>query len=328
MLKAPAIKPAHDSDDQLTSLDASGGQQVLYEDGTWIAVDAELEADLDDEHNSEDGDLNAQEECYRQLLGRFHALRNTYNKALSQDSTQSAHSAPAKPPRNRNAWLYTLDHEYPTLGQISQIDETTLYRGLEYCAYSIDRYDSISNEKSCWIWTLLAMVGDFGTLDHWKISRIRDLGHKAGQLSRKLHHGRQPEDHDGEVVAEDDKEAEIEDVKKDLQDNEEEAQGGGEECPTADVGDSDMEMSASEGQGKVDMNVEASDLEQARARLLAQLGDRLVQPGLPLSEGRSPFASDIAVVDLNTRVTIDMILTVVAECYGQRDLLRFREAWS
>jgi hypothetical protein len=32
-------------------------------------------------------------------------------------------------------------------------------------------------------------------------------------------------------------------------------------------------------------------------------------------------------VDLNTRVTIDMILTVVGECYGQRDLLRFRETW-
>jgi hypothetical protein len=30
---------------------------------------------------------------------------------------------------------------------------------------------------------------------------------------------------------------------------------------------------------------------------------------------------------LNTRVTVDMILTVVGDRYGQRDLLRFREVW-
>jgi hypothetical protein len=32
-------------------------------------------------------------------------------------------------------------------------------------------------------------------------------------------------------------------------------------------------------------------------------------------------------VDLNTRVTIDMILTVLIECYGQIDLQEFREVW-
>lgn len=113
---------------------------------------------------------------------------------------------------------------------------------------------------------------------------------------------------------------------------------------------------------------EPTTLEEARARLLAQLGDRLVQPHINGNTSASkPFASradaerhrresaraqgkDIAGVtrtthrdrnepvvapeiqqrpgpDLNSRVTIDMILTVVAECYGQRDLLRFREIW-
>jgi hypothetical protein len=31
--------------------------------------------------------------------------------------------------------------------------------------------------------------------------------------------------------------------------------------------------------------------------------------------------------DFNSKVTIDMILTVVAECYGQKDLLRYRDIW-
>jgi hypothetical protein len=29
----------------------------------------------------------------------------------------------------------------------------------------------------------------------------------------------------------------------------------------------------------------------------------------------------------NTRVTIDMIITIVGELYGQRDLLEFRDSW-
>ena len=124
---------------------------------------------------------------------------------------------------------------------------------------------------------------------------------------------------------------------------------------------------------RVTSRSEDGDLEQARARLLAQLGDRLVQPGMsspdesPVKgfhalsraeaerqrqeirrEGtcKTPVPRAVQTVsaqnktirrtkdktpltesDWNTRATIDMILTVVAECYGQRDLLEFREAW-
>jgi hypothetical protein len=37
---------------------------------------------------------------------------------------------------------------------------------------------------------------------------------------------------------------------------------------------------------------------------------------------------DVEIPDLNTRVTIDMILTVAAECYGQKDLLKYRDSWA
>jgi hypothetical protein len=153
-----------------------------------------------------------------------------------------------------------------------------------------------------------------------------------------------------------------------------------------------MSMSEDEKHGNSDD--EAVDLEKARARLLAQLGDRLVQPGIHTAEqssdskgshlssgqishdvtqeqGQSATRSfpsrveaerqrqlmreqerrkeaekekirvqqrdakavskdlshSMTAVDMNTRVTIDMILTVVAECYGQKDLLKFREVW-
>lgn len=116
---------------------------------------------------------------------------------------------------------------------------------------------------------------------------------------------------------------------------------------------------------------EGGALEKARARLLAQLGDRLVQPAVPSSDSPASFpllsraeaerqrqeirnhkpqtehvarasastsgpvytkrpgldSTPLTESELETKAAIDMILTVVAECYGQRDLLQFRGAW-
>ncbi|KAF2131953.1 hypothetical protein P153DRAFT_364417 [Dothidotthia symphoricarpi CBS 119687] len=332
LLVASAVDSTHDNSDRRTSLDAFGGQQALYRDGTWIAVDREFVASDDSEYDSDYHELDAQEECYKQLLGRFRALRNTYNEAHSQDPAQRKEAgferSDAQPPQSRHWWLYTLDREYPTLAQVFQMDDRTLYRGLEYCTHALDRFDTISGQKSCWIWTLLALAGDVGTLDHWKISRIRELGQKAGRLSRKLHSGQRFKDRQNEAVAEKGKEVDVDESTEVPEDNEQDVQEKEDEHPTTDANGSEVEMPVSEDGTHVDTNVEANDLEKARARLLAQLGDRLVQTGLPSSEDRKvPSDSNLPVVDSNTRVTIDMILTVVAECYGQRDLLSFREVW-
>jgi hypothetical protein len=42
-------------------------------------------------------------------------------------------------------------------------------------------------------------------------------------------------------------------------------------------------------------------------------------------ETGAPEASEDAVPNDNTKATIDMILTIVGELYGQRDLLQFRD---
>jgi hypothetical protein len=112
------------------------------------------------------------------------------------------------------------------------------------------------------------------------------------------------------------------------------------------------------------------EIEQARARLLAQLGDRLVQDQYQPVNDQAPDEDQAApnivqrpgehelkssnvstpshgallaaatisdelpanivpthVTDMNTIVTVDMILTVAAECFGQRDLLKYRRQW-
>jgi hypothetical protein len=138
----------------------------------------------------------------------------------------------------------------------------------------------------------------------------------------------------------------------------------GQDTVTEEAGDSDAEMVMSEDEGQSEGISGDGGLEEARARLLAQLGDRLVQSQIPLPDTppkqvshhlsrveaerqrqeirrgetqhntasrrltpKSQAITPLSESDWNTKAATDMILTVVAECYGQRDLLEFRAAW-
>ncbi|KAF2109714.1 hypothetical protein BDV96DRAFT_651685 [Lophiotrema nucula] len=98
---------------------------------------------------------------------------------------------------------------------------------------------------------------------------------------------------------------------------------------------SGSEMSMSED-GEIGDDEPCGNIDVARARLMAQLDDRLVPPSSSESssnrkkeQAELPEPEITATADLawNTMVTIDMIITVVGECYGQKDLLRFRNSW-
>jgi hypothetical protein len=485
-------------------------------------------------------DLDGQEQYYKALLRRYEALRDTLANADSKKLARFAEADPSrytdsKPPSTRKAWLRTLECDFPTLARVVHISEHNLFHALRYCAETLDRYEIISRQKSCWIWTLLALAGEVGTLDHYRIGRIRDLGHKAGQLGaclrsgarrRPVSDGGEDEDEDEEwsvdgegttgeneeqnadleanTVKNHDSDRILREAEEDGEDNEEVQEHSYDTHPNVPfalqnatdsisaqldgVGErktdmhpqveeendgsddsTDMSMSEDEGEirenGRVEVEAEAPNIEEARARLLAQLGDRLIQPSIPsakrskqsmqahhasrqgsrhyhnnkvcrdsdcyiavtktkedqrtegsglksapppvtvypsraeaemqrqkmrdealakvkvnesleyedtpatvrleatpafkLSEGSleaqtntnggaeaahsEPCLTDkvkakkgegpgadmevIDATDLNTRVTVDMILTIVGECYGQRDLLRFREVW-
>ncbi|KFY09497.1 hypothetical protein V492_05480 [Pseudogymnoascus sp. VKM F-4246] len=79
-------------------------------------------------------------------------------------------------------------------------------------------------------------------------------------------------------------------------------------------------------------------LEAARARILAQLGRAGDSNAADLDKARDALKEqelkDKARVEeedaarrLNVKATVDMIITVAGEVYGQRDLLEFRETW-
>ena len=390
-------------------------QRAFYQDGAWVSIDESHEATYVKDHKLDQ--VGPQESYYKQLIRRFEALRDALSEheapKLAKPEAEISQSSTRRPPSNRHEWLYTIDREYPSMAQILQLEEKNVRRGLEYCTHAMDRFDTISLQKSCWIWTLLALSGEVGTMASAKIICIRELGNKAGEVRNKLNQHQGQTSHDQSTRAdlvggEEDEGTEInepnlcdadEDTKnmdtgyvrsdknepmpetapkKVVLQSQDDAQLHNHDSNTASI--------LCDNDERTNTKTNDNALEQARARLLAQLGDNLVQAGIPtstpsidkaylhgneqsnkdvdmpqeesrkraipsraeaerqrqmmrnsaaLSELAEPSAVAHSVVeddsscisDLNTRVTLDMILTVVAECYGQRDLLRFRKPW-
>ncbi|OAL57037.1 hypothetical protein IQ07DRAFT_675140 [Pyrenochaeta sp. DS3sAY3a] len=356
--------------------------------GVWLSADEVDKAEYDEEEW--DDDQEVQETCYAQLLKRFQALR----VKILQSTNTSEHSHIPPLPISRRAWLEMIDRDTPKLEQIRHMDEHEVYFGIQSCTSSLAQSDKISREKSCWIWSLLAVAGDVGTLNNEHVGKIRDLGLQANRLRVRLQtrpNGSQVDEsgetevlasgskdggsgtkewdnasvESGELVEEDEQEQESEvvygnhPVAPETIDDPQAVDGNG------DASSSDAEMSMSENEDEAQQEKEKKELEEARARLLAQLGDRLVQTQVPevpasraeaewlrqqkqkqeevnvrvsngtsqtrteetVSRGAETGSRDPTEAEWNTRITIDMILTVVAECYGQRDLLEFRESW-
>jgi hypothetical protein len=165
------------------------------------------------------------------------------------------------------------------------MNQRAVLEGLRYCAQALRRFDTISKQKSCWIWTLLALVGDQGVLDSEKMFQVRDIGCRAGQLGAELRRGAVTRPYadvsDDEVVDEMNDGQEAEDREGEENQNEGSSEATQVQVPSTETADdSDAEMSMSEDDKQASSDNEAVDLEKARARLLAQLGDRLVQPGI------------------------------------------------
>lgn len=410
------------------------GQYTFYQDGAWFAIDEHHEA-IYDVRNGDYENPSLQDVYTKQLVKRFASLRKMLRDPARHASAEQSgmgvkRSSSARPPTNRHEWLYVLDREYPTVDIISGLDEKSIKRGLEYCVYALDRFDTISDQKSCWIWTLLALSSDIGTLDSRNMSHIRDLGIKASHLSdilcqRGLPLAFQTEDDlliaksagDGSDTYDgtDNAGSYTADVEYDTLETVNESSGSRQGAKLAAEYTIDKLISQTQNAAQAEASSltmpnpsgdtgdslytspEITLLERARARLLAQLGDNLVQTGMPASaqvsgntngtcvdrhkqtlqssdnlhhetrkraipsraeaerqrqllRNQAPARDkaeekdlacgschhnlshaaedyDLNLVDSNTKVTIDMILIVVAECYGQKDLLRSRKSW-
>ncbi|KAF2476309.1 uncharacterized protein BDR25DRAFT_339367 [Lindgomyces ingoldianus] len=464
VLLAPTPQIEEGDHDESMYKNGRGDMRAFYKDGTWIARDLERENYFDPSRSDSPANLDPQEQYYNKLLTRYQALRKTLSEATPVNKAKRKNDGPSNstsevPPQNRREWLYALSRQFPTPSHVCRMDQRDVFQGLLYSMLSLDRFDTINKQQSCWVWALLAKAGEMGTLDYYKIGRLRELAQKAAELNIRLCSGHLKERRkgsdsdsdsedevarswgiDGEGVeseepasskSEEDVQESTKEIPVKVAENPSTESSGqapmteSNDCETKEVlENNDVITDRIEDISVKPNNIPANDveipghteekepqtLEEAKARLLAQLGDRLVQrrpflsraeaeaqrqqirekqlaltrdngpakeaeevlltskkdddseaPTLDQSESASrgepscakpePFTESEMEIeaekevtenevekdsniekkemapDTNTKITLDMIITVVAECYGQKDLLKYRDMW-
>ena len=221
---------------------------------------------------------------------------------------------------------------------------------------------------SRWAWGLLARLPDRGELTSEEIGVVRELGKKAVLVGMGLREEQAWEEgmeqveagfddddgdfdvvNDEEISLEIDEENEVGGAANSTEesasatpvnlnhghDSTTEINGVQGEQPREGVKESVSNGESSDGDLTGDAtNLEVAeattDFEDAKARLLERLQNEQQGNTIQETAAKSGHESSSQVYSgkWNTRATVDMIITVAGEVYGQRDLLEFRENWS
>lgn len=223
------------------------------------------------------------------------------------------------------------------------------------------RGTELRERTSRWLWALLARLPDRGELDYMEVGYVRDLGKRAALLMHSLREmaalreeveggggaaheddgleGDQ-EDWDGEAEALDDDDQQasappLESVEPaaaanndpvSVQTSSDPPARSSSTAPTS-VPDAEGDNADQMEDGEIDesapMDID-TDVENAKTRLLAKL-NAPSSSGNDADQAEEGPAFDPARARMNMRATLNMILTVAGELYGQRDLLEFRD---
>ncbi|KAJ0122906.1 spartyl-trna synthetase [Diaporthe amygdali] len=227
------------------------------------------------------------------------------------------------------------------------------------------RGTELRERTSRWLWALLARLPDRGELDYMEVGYVRDLGKRAALLMHSLREmavlreevegggvggggaaqeddGLEGEQEDwageGEVLGDDG--AEVAAPQNESIEPAEAVENGQTLAPPSSdlparssstaptsLPDADGANAKQMEDGEIDesapMDID-TDVESAKTRLLAKLDAHASSTNdTDPAEEEPPF--DPARARMNMRATLNMILTVAGELYGQRDLLEFRD---
>jgi Survival motor neuron (SMN) interacting protein 1 (SIP1) len=294
---------------------------------------------------------DAQEAYYFSLATRFHELGTLLHQtpplsAVEALSADQAISLPRGSTRAQQRWRFLLLNQEPQMAQLACMDMETilelvkLLKGL--LASTVRSRSQMKIERlGAWVWGVLGRCNDAGQLGSEEVSELRELGKRAVGLLVGIR------DRSGKVYG--------------YQEEEEEEEEEGEiaewddmnvgECGDEDTADGSIEYDTSVTVDSARLLSEAKELELAKAALQEQLrsedetqlngghvngedegegdtGGREEEEGEEEEEeeDNSDERANMS-VDERVCVTLDMIITIVGEVYGQRDLLEFRDMW-
>lgn len=304
----------------------------------------------------------AQTSYYNLLRHRFLLLRSTLRCSPPAEAIRALDSShPVSLPRNSGSahreWRRLLLAVNPQMVQVACMDMESVLEALEILARMIS--DVVKSENAerarrsgAWAWALLGKCREVGQLTTEEVGVIRNLGKRAATILRKVQELESDRSQwtEPSVSTED---AEGGDLKGD---------GSKEDDPQETAVDEDeptKQEDLPEATGTPqpimpDVSGETDELEAAKARLEARLqsfdGSAEAQnamPDAPLEQSEvdaSKACSQVQPQSIDeptetppdpeeeylvtqTRALLDMVLTVVGEFFGQRDLLESREAW-
>lgn len=265
--------------------------------------------------------------------------------------------------RTFTTWSVRMRSSDPVPAQVAAMDKDAVFRLLRVILGGkfLRRGTELRERTSRWLWALLARLPDRGELDYMEVGYVRDLGKRAALLMHSLREmaalreeveggGRaseeddglegDQEDWDGEPEALDDDGTEVSAPRQEsleptsvanddpasMQPSSEPPARSSSTAPTS-APDVDGGKAEHVEDGEIDesapMDID-TDVESAKTRLLAKLNAHS-SSGHNADQAEEQPASDPARARMNMRATLNMILTVAGDLYGQRDLLEFRD---
>ena len=223
-------------------------------------------------------------------------------------------------------WRYHLRHTNPLPAQLACMENSTVLKLLPLLEGQMQQYiqsaESLPEVFSRWTWGLLGRLDDAGQLDTRGVGAIRSLAKNAIWMISTIRQRLSvagPSDHDPKTNND----------------------GGKNVVPPNAVDATPMTAQTDSGD---------SALQDAKARLLQTVASDEAEdsghghdaaPSQPMADSAgitratdgvaTPSDQSVhltSMPDTNTLATLDMILTVAGEFYGQRDLLESRLRWS
>ncbi|RHZ68146.1 SIP1 domain-containing protein [Aspergillus thermomutatus] len=307
----------------------------IFAEGVYMAAPAEPEVAQASTGLREDEYSGAQSSYYNLLHHRFLLLRSIL-KCTPPSSAIAAldDSHPISFPRHsktaRKEWRRLLLAVDPQTVQLACMDMDSVLGVLGIMARLMsENVRSGDAERvrriGAWAWGLLGKCRDVGQLGTEEVGDIRDLGKRAVKILHKM----REEDEKTKAARRDDdlsnEESDDDEIPEDNHGHPEDAQ---ENKLTTEQTDHEMQDAPREPST-------AEDLEAAKVRLQAMLQVNENETREAASSDKSDVANDAeestqdstVEVAMQTRAMLDMIITVVGEYYGQRDLLKERELW-
>lgn len=312
-VNAPTTVPDTQADSQAPSVRSSSQLAGFFKDEAFIAP---VESSESTNALSDESLPEAQATYYNLLRHRFRLIRATLKctpPAAAIAALDDAHpiSLPRGHEAARKEWRRLVLGTDPQMAQLACMDQSSVFGVLEIAARELSDIvrsgdaDRI-RRMAAWIWGLLGKCRERGELATGEVGAIRDLGKRAVKIFHKIQDSKnsQPTG-DADETGSDGEEPY---VKEDATMEVKTEQEAPEQAPV----ENDSEM--------LDATDQSSALEAAKARLQAKLEED--------PEVHSTANGEDEAAAHQTGAMLDMIVTVVGEFYGQRDLLEAREIWT